>query len=169
MVRLLVPAILIASTTGCIIYDERIVYPEEEWSQDEVVDVVEDNMPEELPAEFNLAPSEGAAGDTVIVSIMSDYAPMDGVTGIEFYGEADIAIRATQVRSASELLVVMEIPEGTPEGAIDMLLLFDDYDASWLEDAFYIWPADGAPRDEDPGSGQGSGGDEPMDPNDPCP
>lgn len=168
MTRLLLPLAVFGAVSGCIIYEERLVYEDEEGLEgspgtggerpDHQDPTDTDTQPEETDPSLVCQPSGAAVGDTIIISILVnvdvdvDIDLLD-VTSVTFYGPSDIDVLVTQIRNDEEVLVTIDIPDDAAPGSNDLLVEMGDGNAVYIEDAFEVVtdPAD-APGDNYAGS-----------------
>jgi len=165
MKRLIVPALVVMAMTGCIIYEEDVIYEEQgELSDDrdpndddvnadpgdvgdddpepDDPDVKDDPEPIGPPAVL-LYPSGGEVGSTIIVSVVVNVdADIDmdltAIQDITFYGPSDIDIVTAQSRNADEHLLVLQINSAAATGDNDLLVEFEDGSAVFVHGAFEV-------------------------------
>jgi hypothetical protein len=185
MKRLVLPALAVALSSACIVYDEDVIYnehgeygdtdlgtwsnPERPASEDPAAnDDGVDDPPEAPPPVMHFEPGGALAGDIVIVSLVSDDDSLDlrKVDTVEFFGAADIDVLAMTPRNAGEFLLTLDIdPDGFP-GVSDALIAWSDGTAVFLEGAFEVVddpsdiPESETSNNAGSSSGSGNGGDE---------
>lgn len=165
MRRLALPALVIASLAGCIIYDEDVVYRDEEAIVDDgpsrpdrpvedTTDAADPSDPAPSADPIGVFPSGAAAGETIILSIVRTDEPgaadwdLRGLSGLGFFGPSEIEVLVVQGRNEAESLMTVRIPANSPTGSNDLLLEFENGDALFLEDAFTVHNSrDAAPAD----------------------
>ena len=86
---------------------------------------------------FAFTPDTAAPGDIFITSLVSDSDDIDysAITELVFYG--DVVDCTTSARD-DELLATIAIPEDAAEGAVDMVIMFENGENIWVEGALYI-------------------------------
>jgi hypothetical protein len=150
-------AVIVSSSLagGCVIYEEELLREDEDVGRPAGGADNEDDA--EASLTLWLEPGGAVKGDVVIVSLHGEgEVDLSTVTDIRFFGDTSIEILATQTRDADEYLLTVDVPEGSPAGAADILVEFADGTAAYVEAAFevvddssQIPTSDGHPSDED--------------------
>jgi hypothetical protein len=167
MNRLALPAFVILSLGGCIIYDEDVVY--RNWDTAASFDDPpstrpvrpgrgDDADPTDAPdattddavastSLVGIYPPGAPAGETIILSIVrtddpgSEAYDLRELTGLGFFGPSDLEVLVVQARTEAESLMTVEIAPGSRLGSNDLLLEFSNGDALFIEDAFTVHAA----------------------------
>jgi hypothetical protein len=141
--KLALPMILTGLLTGCLIYDEELVYDdtgdidvEDRESRDDERDEP-GNHEEEDKLLLTIDPTGGLPGEVMIVSLFAEGADLTGLTEVGFVGPSDIVILANQSRSADEHLLTIDIAANSQLGLNHLLLEFGD-DMAFVEDVFNV-------------------------------
>jgi len=137
MKTLMNATLITLSLTGCIIYDEELSY-DEEFSQasDRPNSTSDDEATGEL--QVSLDPSQGSAGEFVLVSLLSEGSDLGEVTELTFYGDSDLLVVAEQFRGDSEIILALDIPNKAVLGTNHLLVEFSDGSEAFLSDAFEV-------------------------------
>lgn len=149
---------ILASTLmgGCIIYEEKVVVRGDrgdECCSDDPGQGWDDPAAEPL---YWLTPALAAPGETLIVSLQSDQAiDWASVDDLYFYGDVSVC---TMSARDDELLVTISVSPESPEGPVDMLIIFAEGEPSYVPAALTISGAGGGEATGDPADGSGGGG-----------
>ena len=146
--------------SGCIIHDNDCERSEDDLSFDTGQ---EDPGSVDQPS-FSLSPDQGLIGDTFIASIAADdEVDFSEVNEVFFLG--DVTICTTQARQG-ELLMTVSIDEQASQGAVDLVIGFEDGTAYLINDALFLsddgaFGGDTDSQNDDPVDDEGDGlGDE---------
>jgi hypothetical protein len=157
MRTLVLPLYMVASlATGCIVYEEELIYEDDVPGADGVPDP---NGEDPEAYTVWLEPAGGVPGETAIVSMMAEGdIDLTAVEDVAFFGDGAIEILATDGRTPNEFLLTLQIPDSAALGANDMVVEFADGSAVFVEIAFTVVARGEDVPDGSPG-GDGSGED----------
>jgi hypothetical protein len=134
----------IAVASGCVVYDEQLVYDDPAGPPG----VDDGNDPVEVPDDADLIdalaflePSFGLAGSTVIVSLQGELDPY-AIEGVRFFGPSDLGISSMVVRD-DEVLLALNLAEGCTGqsvalGDYDLLVELADGTAVFVTAGFEV-------------------------------
>ena len=129
---MLFTTLVTAVMSGCIIHDNDCERPEGELT----FDTGEQDPGAIDQFTFSLSPDQGVVGDTFITSVASDDdVNFSEINEVFFLGE--VTICTTQARQG-ELLMTISIDEQAAEGAVDLVIGFEDGTAYLINDALFI-------------------------------
>ena len=136
-----IPALLAVLLSGCYIGDFRGADGHCWDGCDDVMPNWDSGQDYEQGDAFWVEPSEIAAGDTIIASIVSDgQVNFETVVDVHFFG--DVEVITSNVRSEWELLVTLHISVSATTGPVDVMVEHANGDVDFLEDALVITPGD---------------------------
>ena len=142
MKPILVLSLALATTTGCIIYDNDGSEPVRErgaTADDTGIDTPVDNP--ELPSvTLSFLPPQAEQGESFIGSLTVEEGDLSlgDCHDVVVYGDA--SVDALIARSGEVLVSITANDDATP-GVVDVLVELNDGTAVWLEGAFTIFPA----------------------------
>ena len=129
---MLFTTLVTAVMSGCIIHDNDCERPEGELT----FDTGEMDPGAVGQFTFSLSPDQGVVGDTFITSVASDDdVNFAEINEVFFLGE--VTMCTTQARQG-ELLMTISIDEQAEEGAVDLVIGFEDGTAYLINDALFI-------------------------------
>ncbi len=142
MKPILALALALATTSGCIIYDNdgsETVRERNASADDTGIDTPVDNP--ELPSvTLAFLPPQAEQGESFIgrLTVEEGDLTLSDCHDVVVYGDA--SVDALIARSGEVLVSVTANDDATP-GAVDVLVELNDGNAVWLEGAFTIFPA----------------------------
>jgi hypothetical protein len=142
MKPILVLSLALATTSGCIIYDNDGNEPVRERgasADDTGIDTPVDNP--ELPSvTLSFLPPQAEQGESFIGSLTVEEGDLSlgDCHDVVVYGDA--SVDALIARSGVVLVSITANDDATP-GVVDVLVELNDGTAAWLEGAFTIFPA----------------------------
>jgi hypothetical protein len=136
-ISLLSTIVLLSQLAGCVIYEEEIVYGED-TATDENINPEQENPEAEPNFEIWLDPAGAVVGDSLILSVVAEgEINLEQVIDIEFFGDSEMDIIATQNRDENEMIVALDLNDSAL-GSFDVLVEFQDGTAAYVEDAFTV-------------------------------
>ncbi|MCB9678785.1 MAG: hypothetical protein H6737_27020 [Alphaproteobacteria bacterium] len=140
--RTLLPFALAAALTGCVIYDEELVWDDGTPVGDDPADrdpADRPSPPSDDPATgFSVTPDRGQPGETLILFVDSEAGELGDVVGAEMFGPSDLIVTAVASGGASTFVVTVAIPDDAASGPNDLLLERADGTVEFLDDVFRV-------------------------------
>ncbi|MEL6342881.1 MAG: hypothetical protein AAFV53_07090 [Myxococcota bacterium] len=164
MHKLTMTALLGASlTSGCVIYDNDCDYSDSGyWGIEDGRDRPDsdhDDNDDDAPAiQFALNPSDIYPGEVIIASLTADMdIDYSSIVEVEFLSD-DIVLCTSQARE-DELLMTIGAADNAAYGAVDLVIIFDDGDTAYMNDAITILDPGSDNGGNDGGGNDGGGSD----------
>lgn len=146
---------LFGGLSGCIIYEEQLVddtsgdgidgRPGQDGADGQDGNDGQDGSdgsdgePAAPSAQIWLDPAGGIAGDAAIVSLYAEGdVDLTTIQDVQFFGDGEIDIVATDTRGPNEFLLTLAVPAGAALGANDLLVEFADGTALFVDAAFTV-------------------------------
>ena len=162
--------LLLATTSGCIVYEHGGGCGEDEWGCESDWDLGEDGLmdtgEEELAAvELAFAPNHAEQGEVfpAIITLTGGELDLTSVSEIQLFGDAEVL---SAVHTAEQITLILEVPAEAELGPVDVVLTTQDGDGELIPEAFTIFEAGSGNSGTDwtgedgTGSGSGSGSGE---------
>ena len=160
---------LLATTSGCIVYESDGGCDADwscgDWDQDDngLSDTGEE--PEAPAVALAFAPNHAEQGEIfpAIITLTEGELDLTTVVDIQLFGDATVV---SAVHTADQITLILEVPAEADLGAVDVVLTTEDGDGELIPQAFTIFEAgsghsgtDWTGDDGTGSSGDGSGGD----------
>jgi len=147
-------ALLAAGAAGCVNYDSRADNADPDAGDFD--NSLEDDASGELLIGFE--PFQAEAGETFLGYVQVQQGALDlaTVSELNFYG--DLVVETWDIRG-DEIILSARVPNDAVEGEVDLVVVVEQADAIWLNNAITIYPAGsgfsaqdgyGSPEDKEP-------------------